>query len=124
MPLAWKKSPPELIARFDAVLPSDGRVERRTMFGFPCAFANGHMFTGLHEDRLFVRLSQSERSALLMHAEARPFEPMPGRPMAEYVVVPGSLSNRDLAGWLDVALCYVTSLPPKQRRKVQKRASR
>jgi hypothetical protein len=56
-------------------------------------------------------------------AEQR-FEPVPGRPMAQYVVVPGSLSNRDLASWLDAGLRYVTSLAPKQRRKARKRASR
>ncbi len=45
----WKKSSPALIAYFDKALPDDPRVERRQMFGYPCAFVNGQLFTGLHQ---------------------------------------------------------------------------
>ncbi len=40
---AWKKSSAKLIAAFDASLPVDPRVERRSMFGYPCAFTGGNM---------------------------------------------------------------------------------
>jgi len=33
--MRWRKSPPELIAVFDAALPDDRRVQRRSMFGYP-----------------------------------------------------------------------------------------
>lgn len=112
----WEKSPPDLIACFDAALPRDEQVVRRTMFGYPCAFANGNMFGGLHKDRLFVRLPEAERRALLGEPGARPFEPMPGRPMAEYVVVPRPMSNPGLSRWLDTALRYAAGLPPKPGR--------
>lgn len=51
----WKKVPPELSKRFDAALPAAADVQRRQMFGCPCAFVNGNMFAGLHENRLLVR---------------------------------------------------------------------
>ena len=34
----WQPSSPELIACFDACLPHAAGVERRQMFGYPCAF--------------------------------------------------------------------------------------
>ena len=52
---AWKKVPAELARRFEAALPEAEGVERRQMFGCPCAFVNGNMFAGLHEDRLILR---------------------------------------------------------------------
>jgi len=46
----WRKSPDDLIALFYAALPEDPRVERRKMFGYPCAFVGGNLFSGLHAD--------------------------------------------------------------------------
>src|SRR5262245_20245670 len=114
--MAWKKSSERLVTTFDAALPRDPRIERRTMFGFPCAFVNRNMFAGLHEERLFVRLDRLGRERLISVHEARPFEPMAGRVMREYVVVPEVLiGNRQrLAGLMANALRYVAGLPVKQ----------
>ena len=35
----------------------------RKMFGFPAAFVNGQMFSGLYDDYMFVRLSPEEMFA-------------------------------------------------------------
>ncbi len=110
----WRKSPPELIAAFDAAFPA-APAERKPMFGYPAGFVNGHLFTGLHQENWMVRLGEKDRARLLAHDGAHPFEPMPGRPMAEYVVLPpGIVADRKaLAGWLAKALAYAGSLPPK-----------
>jgi hypothetical protein len=102
----WEKSSPELAAAFDAALPDDPRVVRRKMFGYPAAFVNGHMFAGTHEHRIVVRLPEPD---------AAPFEPKPGRPMREYVVVPPAMraDGSALGPWLARALAYAASLPPK-----------
>jgi hypothetical protein len=112
----WSKAPPALVETFAAALPDDPRVERRAMFGFPAAFANGQLFTGLHQADLMVRLGDDERAALLALPGAKRFEPMPGRPMREYAVVPASMhaDRRALRGWMKKALAYVSSLPPKR----------
>ena len=86
--MAWKKSSTALVEAFHPALPGDGRVERRQMFGYPCAFVNRNMFTGLHEENLVVRLDADARAELLRVKGARAFEPMPGRVMREYVAVP------------------------------------
>lgn len=122
--MAWRKSPPALIAAFDAALPDDAHVERRKMFGYPAAFAHGHLFTGLHQETLMVRLGEAERAALGKLGGA-PFEPMPGRAMREYVVVPTAIvaDRRALAAWLKRGLAYVGSLPAKRPAATRRKSS-
>lgn len=115
----WRKSSPDLVARFATVLPADPRVVRRSMFGYPCAFVHGHMFAGLHEERLFVRLAATDRAELLAHRGAHRFEPVPGRVMKEYVVVPAAMHGDPgaLTTWVAAAFSYVAGLPPKPDRR-------
>ncbi len=115
----WKKSPPALIARFDAALTVDGRIERRQMFGFPCAFLNGNMLTGLFQDGMTVRLSEADRTKAMAGPGATIFEPMKGRPMREYVVLPPAIvaDSRKLRAWLRRAITHVDTLPPKKPKK-------
>jgi TfoX/Sxy family transcriptional regulator of competence genes len=111
----WKKAPESLAALFDEVAPRDAPVERRKMFGYPAAFVHGNMFAGLHQDRLVMRLPEGDRAEFMALPGAMAFEPMPGRPMKEYVVAtPALLDDQDgLRAWLDRSFGYVSSLPPK-----------
>lgn len=120
----WTKVTPELTAIFDAVLPDDPAVERRQMFGCPCAFTGGKLFAGLHQEDLLVRLDEPGRERLLAIDGARPFEPMPGRRMREYVVVPRTMLARraKLAGWVARAFAYARALPDKPAKKKGKSA--
>jgi TfoX/Sxy family transcriptional regulator of competence genes len=113
--MAWIKSPPALIARFDAVLPADPRVERRQMFGYPCAFLSGNMFMGLYQDTLLLRFSEADRRELTQKHGGFVFEPMAGRPMREYIVLPRAIVNSDgeLKGWIARSLAYVAAMPAK-----------
>ena len=107
----FTKSPADLVERFGAALPDDPSVKRRPMFGWPSANVGGHMFASLHRDAVVVRLPPSDVPGGV------PFEPMPGRQMAGYTILPadqaGDLSL--LAGWLDRAFRAAAALPPKQR---------
>jgi TfoX/Sxy family transcriptional regulator of competence genes len=120
--MKWRKSPDELIRLFDAVLPDDARVERRKMFGYPAAFANGNLFCGLHQENLVLRLDEKKR-AELMKSGATSFEPMPGRPMKEYVVAPASLlaDRPALKKRIAQSLDYVASLPAKKAKAKAKK---
>lgn len=115
--MAWRKSSPALIAAFDGALPDDPRVERRSMFGYPAAFVNGNMFTGLHQENLMLRLPEKLRGELAKRGGA-PWEPTPGRRMREYMLLPEALlsDRRALTGWLSKSLAYAASLAPKARR--------
>ncbi len=115
--MAWQKSKPALVEAFYEALPGDAAVERRKMFGYPCAFVGGNMFTGLHQQNLVVRLPETKREKLLATAGASRFEPMQGRVMREYVVVPKSMlaDRTTLRRWIREAFRYAASLPAKTK---------
>lgn len=111
----WDKSPASHIAAFAEALPDDSFVERRQMFGYPCAFVNGNMFCGLHEANICVRLGEEQAKARIAAGAANVFAPMAGRVMKEYVAVPASdcADASRLALWLREAFAYTRALPGK-----------
>jgi TfoX/Sxy family transcriptional regulator of competence genes len=118
--MPWKKSSPALIATFERVRPPAGEgVEHKQMFGFPCAFVNGQMFTGLHEESMILRLAPEDRAEFLTRPGAAIFEPMAGRSMKQYVRVPPALlaDEEALGEWMARALAFARSLPPKLPKK-------
>jgi hypothetical protein len=114
--MKWHKSPDALVQAFDHCLPTMVGVQRKAMFGYPCAFVNGHLFCGLHQDGIIVRLPEARRNRLVAKG-ARVFEPIPGQAMKEYVVAPAeTVANRDsLRALLDEALAHATSLATKAK---------
>lgn len=113
----WRASPDALVRRFEAAMATVTDAQARKMFCYPAAFRNGNMFAGLFQDQMILRLSADARDELCRHPGAQPFEPMPGRPMREYVVVPPAMlrSPDELHAWLARAFAYAGSLPPKTR---------
>jgi hypothetical protein len=111
----FAKSPPELIARFDELAPLAGDADRKMMFGYPVCVLRGNMFMGLHEDSMILRLGEADRAEFLGRYGTGLFEPMPGRPMKEYVVVPPSLAYDDAVGeWIRKSRAYAEQLPAKK----------
>ena len=112
--MPWEKTPPEILAAFDAAAPDDPRVERRPMFGYRALFLGGNMFAGTFRDQVLVRLGDTDRAKL---KGAVPFAPMPGRPMRNYVVVPPATVKRtaELSKWIDRAHAHAKLLPTKTR---------
>lgn len=92
-------------------------MQSRQMFGYPAAFANTQMFASLFQDKMIVRLSEDDRAAFSREG-ARPFEPIAGRPMREYLAVPDAVLalQGQLRSWLVKAHAYARSLPPKKKR--------
>jgi TfoX/Sxy family transcriptional regulator of competence genes len=115
---SWKKAPAEMVAFFKDLMTGQPEIDLRTMFGYPCAFINGQMFTGLFGDRMFLRLPEEERARFQAQEGAGPFEPIPGRTMKEYVLVPPALlSDRgELDRWLAVSATYAANLPAKVKK--------
>jgi TfoX/Sxy family transcriptional regulator of competence genes len=114
--MQWKKTPPELAATFDKAAPKDPKVVRKPMFGYPALFLNGNMFAGTFQDKVVARLAEDARARALASG-AKPFEPMPGRPMKEYVVVPATAVAKPaaLAKWIEQAHTYAMTLPEKTK---------
>jgi TfoX/Sxy family transcriptional regulator of competence genes len=117
----WRKSPPDLVVRFhEAVAGIDG-LEVRQMFGYPAGFIGGNMTTGLHQESFLVRLPEDARAKCLADGWSI-FEPMPGRPMREYLALPPEVvaDVEATRRWVERAAAYVRTLPakvPKPRKK-------
>ena len=110
----WRKAPADLVARFhDAVAGIEG-VEVRKMFGYPAAFLGGNLTAGLYQESVMVRLPGDERAERIADGWSL-FEPMPGRPMREYVALPPEVAGDVVAmrHWLERAAAHVRTLPPK-----------
>ena len=94
-------------------------VEHRTMFGYPSVFLNGNMLACVFQDRIMIRLSDSDRAHAISTLGAKLFEPSPGRAMREYVELPSAVANdpSELGGWLQRGRGYVETLPRKSKTK-------
>ncbi len=114
----WRKAPEELRERFEAAVAGIEGLEQRKMFGYPAGFIGGNMTTGLHQDSWIVRLGESERAERLAEGWTI-FEPMPGRPMREYVALPADVvaDPARARSWVERAAAYVRTLPPKPPKK-------
>jgi hypothetical protein len=112
---SFEKSPPELVDRFAAVLDRYPDAERKKMFGYPAAFVGGNMATGLFADHWVVRLPDDQID-VAKAAGAGAFEPMPGRPMKAFVVIPASDVADDAAigRWVERGMAHAGSLPAKE----------
>ena len=119
--MQWKKTAPELAARFDRAAPKDPRVVRKPMFGYPALFLNGNLFASTFQDKVIARLPEADR-ARAVRAGTTQFEPMPGRPMKEYVVVPATdvAKPAALAKWIERARAYAATLPAKEKKPAKK----
>ena len=115
----WEPAPREAVAAFEEATSGLAGAEPRKMFGYSCVFAKGNMFAGLHEAGMVLRLPEEQHAEFLRLKGAQPFEPMPGRVMREYVVVPKILLHRPekLRTWVERSLAYVSSLPVKAKKE-------
>lgn len=119
--MAWLPPDPLLVERFEKLVPADPAVERRKMFGCPCAFVRGNMFVGVHEDRLILRLDEARRAQLLEQGLVAPFSPM-GRTMREYVAIESAAQRpaKELAALTREAFAFASRLPAKVRRAAKR----
>jgi TfoX/Sxy family transcriptional regulator of competence genes len=114
----WRKSPADLVERFETAVDGIEGLEQRKMFGYLAAFIGGNLTTSLHEARWIVRLPDDERQTRL-DAGWEQFEPMAGRPMRGYVVLPDDTADDpdEARAWVERAAAYVRTLPPKPPKK-------
>ena len=116
------KADPKASALFESIVPDHPAVTVRPMFGNVSAFVNGNMFMGVFGADLFVRLPEADREAVMAEG-GRPFEPMPGRPMRDYVMLPSAWRDQPetLRRWVARSLEHAEAMPPKQPKPPKKR---
>jgi TfoX/Sxy family transcriptional regulator of competence genes len=125
--MPWEKPSPELTRTLDDAVAETVRaagivVELKPMFGCPAYFVNGNMFAGVHQDNVMLRLPEDDR-AEVARLGGGPFEPMPGRPMREYVVLPRTVLDDPAAtaAWVLRGAIHTAALPPKERKPRKQR---
>ena len=109
------------IAAYEAALPADPRVERKKMFGMPCAFVNRQMFFGIFDDTLVARLGAERVKALAGQGGSRVFVPTEGRTWGDYLQFDSTTKPEGLKGLAAEALAWTTKLPPKAKRPKEAR---
>jgi TfoX/Sxy family transcriptional regulator of competence genes len=114
-PLKMPKPTPGTMDFFASIVPDHPAVTIRPMFGQLSAFVNGNMFMGVFGEDILVRLPEADREKVL-GACGRVFEPMPGRPMREYVVLPDAWRDepKRVREWAARSLDHAGELPPKK----------
>jgi TfoX/Sxy family transcriptional regulator of competence genes len=120
-PMTMPKPSEQAKAAFQKLVPADPAVTTRPMFGNLSGFVNGNMFCGLFGEDLFVRVSEDDQAKVRKQG-GRPFEPMPGRAMTGYVVVPAGWQKKPDATrtWIVTALSWSRKLPAKAPKAAKK----
>ncbi len=103
-----------LAQRMRGRMKSERGVVERGMFGGIGFLVNGNMACGVNKEDLIVRLGEADFQRALKNPNARVFD-MGGRPMKGWIMVSSSgyTTEKALRGWMDKALVYARSLPPK-----------
>jgi TfoX/Sxy family transcriptional regulator of competence genes len=103
----------DLAERMRAVLGATDALREVRMFGGLCFMLNGNMLAGTSKRGLLVRVGKDQHSDALARPGAKPME-MAGRSMEGYIFVdPAPRDERALRDWLELAIAFVETLPPK-----------
>jgi len=122
----FTKAPDSMVALFTTATAKLPGIETRKMFSYPAAFINGNMFSGLFQSSMILKLAEADRDECTREFGAKPFEPMPGRAMGQYIVVPDAIlkSPALLDTWLQKSYRYVAALPQKRGAKTTPKRTR
>ncbi len=104
----------KLAERMRVRLKGTRNLAEKKMFGGVGFLINGNMACGVLKQEAILRLSDDDFDAALKKNHVRVFD-MTGRPMKGWVLVaPAGLStDRALHAWMDKAVTFARSLPPK-----------
>jgi hypothetical protein len=105
-----------LADRIRTAIGPDRRVVEIKMFGGLCLMVRGHMTCGVIGDELMLRVGRESYASVLKRKHARPMDftgkPMPGM---IYVNAKGCTTSRAVNTWVEIALEYNETLPPKSK---------
>jgi TfoX/Sxy family transcriptional regulator of competence genes len=90
------------------------------MFGGIGVYADGRMFCSLSDVGLALKLSPTDREALLKVRGAKPLQYEPDSPASKtYVVVPNAMleDRKALGAWISRSAAFVKAAPAKKAKK-------
>ena len=88
------------------------------MFGGIGFMLNGNLLVGASKRGLLLRVGKDRQSQALAKPGTRQME-MRGRPMDGYIYVDPPVELDAVRGWVDMAIAFVRTLPPKTKGKRQ-----
>jgi TfoX/Sxy family transcriptional regulator of competence genes len=103
-----------LAQRLREYLGSVADVEEKKMFGGLAFMVSGHMACGIVAEDLMVRVGPAAYHRVLVEPHAREMD-FTGRALKGFVYVApaGFEADEALSAWVDRALSFVESLPPR-----------
>ena len=105
-----------LAERIRSFLKEHPTLVEKKMFGGVGFILNGNLACGVQGDDLIVRVGIENDAAALSEPYVRPFMPVPGKPMAGWILVApeGTFTDQELEKWVRVGYRYAFSLPEKK----------
>ena len=106
----------ELAERVREIVYEKAKPTEMNMFGGIAFMVSGHMCVGVIKENLVLRLGGEGAEVALEDPHVRPMD-FTGKPMRNFLYVePGATSSEaDLRAWIDKALAFVATLPPKTK---------
>ncbi len=103
-----------LAQRVKSLLSGQGKLVEKRMFGGLAFMLRGNMCCGVLGKELMVRVGPKEYEAALRVPHTREMD-FTGRPLKGFVYVEpkGFSADEDLEAWVDRAVKFARSLPPK-----------
>lgn len=103
-----------LADRVRHALRAERNVTEKKMFGGVGFLLHGNMLVGIWQSSLIARVGVEQEASALAEPNTRPFD-VTGRPMKGWVMVDPDGLDRDsqVAEWIERALRFVETLPPK-----------
>lgn len=104
----------ELADRLRSALSDQEDLTERKMFGGIAFMVGGHMCCGVATEDAMLRVGPDAYESALAEPHAREMD-FTGKPLRGYVYVApeGLASERDLKAWVEKAVRFVRTLPPK-----------
>ena len=115
---------PAVTAAYEAALPDDPSIERKAMFGMPCAFVNRQMFFGTFGETVVARVGPARVDALVGTQGMGNFTPSEGRTWGDYVQVAATADGDLLRDLATEALSWTLRLPPKGKQPRERKKPR
>jgi TfoX N-terminal domain len=105
----------ELAERVRELLAPRANLSERKMFGGIGFMVAGNMCCGVIDEDLIVRLDPEDAEQALHEPHVRVFD-YSGRPMRGWLFVEpkATVGDDGLAGWVDAAFAFASSLPAKK----------
>ena len=109
----------KLAERIEQLLANILDLQRKELFGGVGYLSRGHMFSGIYQGSLILRLGEKGAAEALQSRHTRPMD-ITGRPMKGWVLVTreGFTTDDELREWLEEALTFAAALPPRGEQPV------